>query len=178
MLTESLPFTLQRASDTGTLNQLKTAYAELQLRNPSQAHMNARSLFGDDIGSVLYATTAWPTDPFVLAEVERLVDVHGEDFFMPTRREFCHRLWQDIGTAQGSTKIALYKTYAEARGWTAEMELARMARLNAGGSTNTTNVMVVMQAPTAADWEDQMLKQQTTVQAEGKRIYEQSEQNT
>lgn len=139
--------------------QLKAAFAAALLKNPQdlEGRFKAALSVTADTGQALLMANKWVTDPFVVAEQKRLVEMSedGGLDFIGTKADFAREV---LDTARGAwdldAKHKFYKLYAEARGFIVK------ADTNVNVQVNNNKVMIVKDLGTDAQWEEKARQQQ------------------
>lgn len=87
-------------TDDEQIKALKTAYAEALLRSegtdlPAARFKAALTLYPKDneLSQAIKISSEWPNDPFVIAEMERLLKERGSESFLPTKIQLAAQLW-------------------------------------------------------------------------------------
>lgn len=86
--------------------QLKAAFAAFLLDNPSEPFAAALKLFPaeKDRGEACRVTFAWPKDPEVILEMERLKKDGVTNKNIPTKEEVIEQLWTLVKSEKVSAK--------------------------------------------------------------------------
>lgn len=76
-------------------NELKAAFAAFLLEDPTQPFAAALKLFPSESqrGEACRVTFAWPNDPFVIVEMERLKAITPANKNIPSKEAVIEELW-------------------------------------------------------------------------------------
>lgn len=85
-------FTLTRVDE----EKLKKRFAEQLLRKPHDAYKIAVDIAEGDYAKAHMWSQRWPHDEEVLNHQKCLIEKHGEDYFLPTKSDYVHKLWKEI----------------------------------------------------------------------------------
>lgn len=132
----------------------KLRFAREYLRTKKWAEA-ALNVIGDP-GTALRAAQVLPSDPIVIAEIERLVGENGEDSFLPTKAEIAREIYDKAKQFGDSPEDyeRLMKLYCTIRGY------IEKPGANVGVAVTVAPVMVLRDHGTDEEWAAKAAAQQ------------------
>jgi len=134
----------------------KKAFALALLKQPGVPFAAACAV-ADTSEERLKIARDWPTDCDVL---QAMIDLEEEA--QPTRNDVLQLSWEKLQMADGRDFAAILKTYSEIRGWDAKKTESVAAA--------QTNVFVLREANSDAEWERHAIDEQRTLTASGTTV--------
>lgn len=140
---------------------LKDLFAVALLRTPDDPFKAACAVFGLDTGRALRASAEWVNDMYVLAKQAELLELHGEDFFMPTKLTLARRVFElaESANIDKKDKIKAYELYGNIMGFIAKQ--TAIANVTNNNTVVSNRVMVVKDHGTDEDWERKTVEHQS-----------------
>jgi hypothetical protein len=153
--------------------KLKSDFALALIKTPGDPHQAAFSVI-DDPSDAMAAAKRWPSDPFVLSEIERFkADGHGID--NPDKEQQAYEIYK-LATQDGVSvedKLRAHRLYAEIKGH------IERPTINNGIINNTNKVMQVAIMLDGAgnpvsenEWENAAERSQKMLQGDGMKTLE------
>lgn len=144
------------------LDQKKKRFAFEILKAPGESFSIAKSLLGDT-PAAFDAAGSWIADPIVLEEKDRLIEAHGQRYFLPTREDMVRDILKRASFSDNDGYTKLMKLASEMLGY-----------IEKPGTSVTTNVqmnpiMIVKDHGSDDDWENKVSNQQRSLLIEGGR---------
>jgi hypothetical protein len=138
-------------ADIDESTKLRFAEAFLRSQNQSAAAMQVIP----DLGLAMRAALTLPSDPVVIAEMERLKEEFGEEIILPSKVEVLREIY-DKAKACGDPKDyeSLMKLYCNARGY------IEKPGANVGVKVEVASVMVVRDKGSDEEWAEKVAAQQ------------------
>lgn len=145
---------------------LKRRFAANWVKKPDFAYPLIAEIIGTETPYLynlsIAAYSQWPSDPFVIAEMQKIRDSQGEAALLPTREAVALEILKvarDAKTAQ--EKLAGYKLYNEMMGHN---------KPNSGGNLNlyTQKVLVVPDKGSEDNWSNGAVAQQQKLVSEAR----------
>lgn len=140
---------------------MKKRFAYLYLQKFRDGFSAAMALFGSvNVAYCLEVGRVWPFDVVVVDEIQRLLEEHGEDHFLPSRFQTAADLWQH---AQEMKRGGNYRAYSDAMKQYRETLgfISAGIKRDPADSANGGGVMRLPAEPTSNDsWEQRAQQQQ------------------
>lgn len=143
-------------SDVDDSIMRKHAFALALLKQPGVPFAAACAV-ADSSEERLQIARDWPTDSEVL---QAMVDL--EEQALPTRNDVLQLSWDKLQMADGRDFAAILKTYSEIRGWD--------VKKNETVAAAQTNVFVLREANSDAEWERHAIDEQRALTTSGTAI--------
>lgn len=140
--------------------EMKRAFAQEYLKNQTTEHAFAVacSLFADDTGMALKASTRWPNDPEVKKYMTEAVEELGDLHFLPTKAELAREAYKMATDPKVPTdeRLKAMRLYGDIRGFIDKQGI------NINNTVLTTNkVMLVKDHGDDTQWEAKLAAQQS-----------------
>lgn len=144
---------------------LKAAFALQLLLTHGNAQAAAHVVSPRNIGYALFIAEYWRDDLYVLDCKRKLVEEHGEAFFLPSKYDIAHKIAKAADQALHSDeKLKALKLYAELMGFISKPEISVQSTTN----IQQNRVMVLRDHGTDAEWEQQVVAQQRKLIADAR----------
>lgn len=152
-----LSFANLNMSAAVTETEGKKRFARLLLQHPGDARRCAEILCAEvgisDGNVAIQIMRAWPNDPVVIEEQERLLATEGEETFLPSKSDLARLVWgiADSQTAAAEDRLKAAKQYAELMGYVVKTPQVAI---------QVNKVMQVKDFGEDDEWERKALEQQ------------------
>lgn len=142
------------------VSELKKIFAASLLKEPGNPFKAGQAAYPDDIGECCRAATQWPNDPEVLAELDNLKNAATLEDQLPGKVEAGQLAWQLANNdwLKGKERVEALRLFCEVAG---HIEKGTGKGKDNAEVNAIQKVMLVKDHGEIADWEQQLLDQQT-----------------
>lgn len=135
--------------------ELKKEFAYYLLKMPNEPFKAALLVFGQDTGRACLAVNEWLNCDDVLTEKKRLIDEHGEDYFLATRAEVARKVYELAEKAYlTEDKLKGYKLFCDIMGY------IEKPGTTINNNLNEYRVIEVVNHGTDDEWRAKLIDQQ------------------
>ena len=156
------PFVISSPDEAERIEaQRKRLFAESLLKCPSDPFSIALKLFGSDTGGALRAAQEWPGDLDVIAYQKELIELEGEEAFLPSKSEALRLVWKMAEGKQACSteQLTAMKLYAEMRSFIPKVAVAPV-------TVQQNSVMVIRDHGSDEDWQAAAMAHQRRIKAD------------